>query len=509
MPGEVYNFAWVMHFLNRYLRAYFKYIPMNDQQNDEPEIKKWIAPSVILSGICWYLSNGLSGDSWFLLWLAPVPVLIVALNSSGKKAFTISFLAYLIGRVSWFAYLIKVATFIPAVILTLLLPLIFALIVIGTRYIVFKTKFRIGIFAFPVFFTVYEFLLIRFSADGTAGSIAYSQANFLPVIQIASVTGILGITFVVTLVPSILAAGWFHRKEKNSFKMALFLSMAIVFLICLFGAVRINEKVEKKTITAGLVVLDESHHFVTDKPVLKDELNTLSIYADSISGLAVRGAKLVVLSERAFNINAETESALFQMLSNTAKENHVYIITGYTNFRNNPSRNSAWVIDSSGNILCDYNKVHLVTGFERQFSPGKGTGLFSLAGLNAGTAICKDLDFPEHLRKYGQKNTEIVCVPAWDFVQDDWLHSRMAILRGVENGFSEVRAARQGRLTISDCYGRVNAEASSIHKKNVALIGEVILTQKCTIYSRFGDWFGILNLVAGIALLALAFRRSR
>ncbi len=482
---------------------------MNDQQKDEPEFKKWIAPSVILSGICWYLSCGLNGDYWFLLWVAPVPILIVALNSTGKKAFTLSFLAYLIGRISWFAYLIKVATVIPAIIFTLLLPLIFALIVVCTRWIVLKTKFPIGILAFPVLFTIYEFLLITLSPDGTAASIAYSQANFLPVIQIASATGILGITFIITLIPSILAVGWFHNKEKNRFIMALFLAVVLVFIVVLSGTIRINGNVVKKTFTAGLVVLNESHHFVTDHPVLEKEMNTVSIYIDSISGLANKGAELVVLPERAFNINSETEHRIFQELSDAAKKNHVYIISGYTNFKNNPLRNSAWVIDPSGKLLCDYNKVHLVTGFERQFSPGNETGLFSFEGLASGIAICKDLDFPEHLRKYGQKNVEILCVPAWDFVQDGWLHSRMAILRGVESGFSEVRAARQGLLTISDCYGRVNAEASTLHKKNVTLVGEVTLAQKNTIYSRFGDWFGILNLAAGIALILIVSLRFR
>jgi apolipoprotein N-acyltransferase len=481
---------------------------MNEQQNPESEIKKWIAPSFILSGICWYLSCGLNGDSWFLLWLAPVPVLTVALNLSGRKAFAISFLAYLIGRMSWFTYLIAVATIIPATILTLLLPLIFALIVTGTRWIVLKTKFRIGIFAFPVFFTAYEFLLISFSADGTASSIAYSQANFIPVIQIASITGILGITFFVTLIPSILAVGWFHHKEKNRFKGALFLIIAITFLVSLYGTLRINNKDEKKSFKAGLVVLEESHHYVTDHPVLKDELNSVAIYADSISRLAEKGAELVVLPERAFNVNTETEPGILQILKNTARKNHIYIVTGYTNFKNKPSRNSALVIDTSGHIICDYNKVHLVTGFESQFAPGNETGLFALKGLQAGISICKDLDFPVHLRKYGMKNTQIVCVPAWDFVQDDWLHSRMAILRGVENGFSEVRAARQGRLTISDCFGRVSSEASGTHKKNVTLLGEVTLLKKSTIYSRFGDWFGILNLVALIAIIVAGLKKS-
>ena len=345
-----------------------------------------------------------------------------------------------------------VATLIPAILFTLLLPLIFALIVIGTRWIVLKTKFGIGIFAFPVLFTAYEFLLMLFSADGTAGSIAYSQSNFLPVIQIASVTGILGITFIVTLIPSILSVGWFYHKEKNRFKTALLLAFVIAFLVCLYGTIRINITNKSKTIRAGLVVLDERYHHVTDHPVPEEELNTITIYSDSIAGLAAQGAKLVVLPERAFNISPETESGIMQILTNTARTNQVYIISGYTNFRNAPARNSALVIDPSGNILCDYNKVHLVTGFERQFAPGSGTGVFRLEGLNAGVAICKDLDFPDHIGRYGRENVELLFVPAWDFVQDNSLHSRMAIVRGVENGFSEVRAARQGRLTITQLF---------------------------------------------------------
>jgi apolipoprotein N-acyltransferase len=481
---------------------------MNDEHKPESEIKKWIAPSFILSGICWYLSCGLNGDSWYLMWLAPIPILILALNLPGKKAFSISFLAYLIGRMSWFSYLVTVATIIPAILFTLLIPLIFALIVTGTRWIVLKSRFSTAIFAFPLLFTAYEFLLITFSSDGTAASIAYSQANFLPVIQIASITGILGITFVLTLIPSILAVGWYYHKDKNRFKLALSIALTVFFLICLFGTIRIKGKNEKKSkITAGLVVLDERLHYVTDQPVLKDELNSAGIYTDSISRLAEKGAELVVLPERAFNVNAETEAGIMQMLKNAARKNHVYIVSGYTNFKNKPSRNSALVIDSSGNIICDYNKVHLVTGFENQFAPGNVTGLFMLDGLQAGTAICKDLDFPAHLRKYGRSKAQIVCVPAWDFVQDDWLHSRMAIMRCVENGFSMVRSARQGRLTISDCFGRINYESSSVHKKGVTLLGEVTLQNKSTIYSRFGEWFGIINLVGTIFLIGTGLKK--
>jgi apolipoprotein N-acyltransferase len=49
----------------------------------------------------------------------------------------------------------------------------------------------------------------------------------------------------------------------------------------------------------------------------------------------------------------------------------------------------------------------------------------------------------------------LVLVPGWDSGRDAWEHSRVAVLRGVEGGYSIVRAARDGFLTISDSYGRV------------------------------------------------------
>src|SRR5258706_3465881 len=190
----------------------------NAQQNNSPfpQIILVLA-GIIFSGLCWYFTNGLNGDFWYLLWLAPIPVLIISFKATWKMTFIISFIAYLIGRLSWFSYLITVATLVPAIIFTLVLPLIFALIMIITRRTVIKSRSWYSGFAFPVFFTTFEFLLIKFSPDGTAGRIAYSQSNFLPVIQIASVTGILGITFLVTFIPSAIAVGWYYCEEKNKF----------------------------------------------------------------------------------------------------------------------------------------------------------------------------------------------------------------------------------------------------------------------------------------------------
>ena len=464
----------------------------------------YIASSILVSGLCWYFSCGLSGDYWWLLWIAPVPVMIYSLKSTGKQSFIISFLAYLIGRLSWFSYLVTVATIVPAIVFTLALPLVFALIMVVVRRTIINSNSPLSIFAFPVFFTTFEFLFTTFAPDGTAGSIAYSQSNFLPLIQIASVTGISGITFFVTFIPSVIALAWYHRREKMKLQYIAGVAMPIITAVLVFGIIRINAVSENKTIKTGLAVIDEKFHYFTLHPDLKKETETAGMYAKQITLLAEQGARIVILPERANNISNQTDSAVLHILTAAAKQNHVTLIVGYTDFKQASEKNSALVIDADGTLIANYNKVHLVTGLEDQFTPGKEIALFNLNGIQAGTAICKDLDFPLYIKKYAKNNLVVLFVPAWDFVVDGWLHSRMAILRGVENGFSEVRTARQGRLTISDPYGRVTYEADCSNNYGAALVGNVFLEKKSTVYTKFGDWFGIIDLIAAIFFILYA-----
>jgi apolipoprotein N-acyltransferase len=464
--------------------------------------KLQIIAAVIFSGLCWYISNGLNGDFWYLLWLAPVPILIISFNSTPKITFWVAFIAYLIGRLSWFSYLVSVAKLIPAIIFTIALPLIFALIIILSRSSIRKINSWYAVFIFPVFFTAFEWLLINFSPDGTAASIAYSQSNVLQLIQIVSLTGILGITFIITFIPSVLAVGWKYRNDKRKLFPLLLISFSLLISVLLYGFWRINSDSNKNTITAGLVVLEEKTHSI-DKVDFQVE-----IQPQKISDLTQKGAKIVVLPERAININRDIDSIATNILINSAKLNNVSIVVGYTNLKSKKDRNSSLVIDKTGSLLTDYNKTHLVKVLEDRFTPGNQIGLFNIDNFQAGTAICKDLDFPKFIRNYGESNTALLCVPAWDFIVDDWLHSRMAILRGVENGFSIIRTARQGRLTISDSYGKVVTEVNCSNGKETTLLGQVSLTRTKTFYTQYGEWFGLIIIFASILFIILTFIRK-
>ena len=136
---------------------------------------------------------------------------------------------------------------------------------------VIKTHSWYAVFSFPVFFTAFEWLLINFSGDGTAASIAYSQSNFLPLIQIASITGILGITFMATFIPSVVALGWHFRGKKSKILPLMVTASFIIGTVFIYGFTRINPMSKKDTITVGLVVMEEKTH-KTDNLNFQSEL---------------------------------------------------------------------------------------------------------------------------------------------------------------------------------------------------------------------------------------------
>src|SRR5689334_17625616 len=88
---------------------------------------------VALSAVAWFFTNHLSGEFGWLLWVAPLPLLILAFQSTAKQTFYFVLLAYLIGRLSWLGYLLRLLPIPLAIFFTVLLPLIYALIFIGVH----------------------------------------------------------------------------------------------------------------------------------------------------------------------------------------------------------------------------------------------------------------------------------------------------------------------------------------------------------------------------------------
>ncbi|MCK8495509.1 hypothetical protein M0L20_26830 [Spirosoma sp. RP8] len=446
--------------------------------------------------MAWYFGNALTGNYWYLVWLAPTPLLGLAYYRSPRTSFWLAFAACLLGRLSWLTYLQTVVSIIPALLLTLALAYVFARIIVWSTTITHHLDSWYTVFTYPVLMTSFEYLVGTFSPDGTATSIAYTQADMVPLIQIASVTGSLGITFLVSFFPALVALGcWAYQRNRHWISYLVSSAFLVYGLSFLYSWYRISGQKPLSGFKVGLVALEESRHHKAQQATAGQLKRLLDDYSQAISSAVAQGATVVVLPETAIRLSLDTYQPVIASLKRTAHRYEVDLVDGLADFSQPQARNSALVINGKGEIVADYTKNHLVRGFEGHFTAGDQVGLFKLAGQKAGVAICKDLDFPGTMRRYGNEPITSLFVPANDFVVDAWLHSRMALVRGVENGFSLVRTARQGRLLVSDGLGHVLYEANTSAGNKAVLIGSIPASPISSFYTKTGNWFGLVNLL--------------
>jgi apolipoprotein N-acyltransferase len=102
-------------------------------------------------------------------------------------------------------------------------------------------------------------------------------------------------------------------------------------------------------------------------------------------------------------------------------------------------------------------------------------------------------------------------VPGEDFKVDRFWHGHIAVMRAVEDGFSLVRSASRGYLTVTDDRGRVLAETRSDSAPFATLVAEVPVRHDTTLYELWGNWFAWVSLaVLGFALVqVLRLRGSK
>lgn len=478
-----------------------------------PPSKIFIIVSIIVSGICWYFSSSLPGNFWYLQWVAPVPVLYTAFRVKGWQAFIYTFIAYLIGRFSWLPYLLTVLPVMLAAMFTILPALVFALLAAVARKVVVKTQRWYTMFALPVLFTAFEYIMFIFSKDGTITSIAYSQCNFLPIVQVASLTGIQGITFLLMLVPFAASVALYYRKLGIHTKPIVIVTSIALITCLMFGTARLlyDGNLKKSYLPVGFTCLDEHIYKNMLDPNTANEINIARQYLQDVPTLAAKGAMLVMMPEKAIIVNDSSYNTIQQMFANTADTNHVGIVVGVTKIKKGFYENNCWVFDAKGNLLADYKKVNLFEGERLDgFNSGDTIAVFnsSFGGTQA-TAICKDMDFQQFLFKYSKAKPGVLYAPAWDFVEDGFLHSRMAMMRAVEGGYNLVRNAREGRITISDYRSKVLYETSTENKKHSTFMGNVPLQWHGSFYSETGDWFSYVCLVFTVFFIGLLVYKPR
>lgn len=454
-----------------------------------------------LSAAGWWFGAQLH-PVWWLTWLAPLPILWLATRVRARWAALAAFVAIAIGDLPYWPYMHSYIRLpLAPTLLAIFGPaLIMALAVLLYRRLALQNRHLAAAFGVPVLVVAILFLNGITSLNGTWGDLGYTQMDALVVIQIAALTGVAGAGFLVMLGPACAAVLCNGAAPRASRLRTLLVGGGLIVLALAFGVWRLRAAPADSgtPVKIGLVSLDNAEPLQSPASVKGERL--MQRYAVAAQSMASAGAQYVLMPEDSWVVSQADVPALHALASQTRAN----ILTGVDyKPEDAPERNMLLTFHPDGSTPAQYMKHHLVPGLERQFTPWNGYTM--LAGTpRIGMAICKDMDFQPIGLNYARRDAQLLMVPAWDFKIDGWLHSRMAIMRGVESGFAIARAARNGRLTLSDDRGRVLAEANSANR-DAQLLGTVYLRNTHTLYARWGNWFGWLDLAGLLALLGLAW----
>lgn len=222
--------------------------------------------------------------------------------------------------------------------------------------------------------------------------------------------------------------------------------------------------------------------------------------ASAIQRAAGEGARFIVTPEGGLSSKARLLPAVLAPIVAVSRQTGTQVTLGVN--ETSPPGDLAFSIEP-GRVQ-RYAKRHLVPILEDRFTPGHDSGWI---GQGRAMEICKDMDFPRTTRSDAAHGVRLMGVPAGDFNRDAWIHGRMAIMRGVENGFAVVGAATNGLATASDDRGRLIASKMNSPAGPAIIVADLPLGTGPTLYTRIGDVFAWACVVFSLWVGGLAVPR--
>jgi apolipoprotein N-acyltransferase len=446
-----------------------------------------------------YFGNGLN-PVWPLMWVAPLPVLCFATHRGRWSAALVAGIASLAGALTFWEYFRVLG--LPAMAwlgLFGVAAVVFALAVVLFRALLLRNRVSSAVLAFPAAWVTFEYVRNLLWPHGSAGSLAYSQLHFLPFLQLASLTGPWGMTFVLMLFPAGLAAAWQRRKEVRTASRVLLFTVGTVGAVVIFGSARLAIPQPGPEVRVALVASDAQGNENPAAAGAKTQM-LVQAYVTSLwirDGAALQNVRAIVLPEKLGRVTDADVAEVDAVLQKLADKTGATVAAGFDHQSGTVAYNQARLYDP-GAAVRSYDKEHLLPPFELKFTPGRE---LQHPHNSWGVEICKDMDFTDPSRQYGREGAGLMLVPAWDFNMDRTWHGHIAVMRGVEDGFSVTRAAKDGFLTVSNNRGKILEETRSDSAPFAIMIATVPAGHSWTVFQLMGDWFAWIAIVLLILTL--------
>lgn len=492
----------------------------------------WLA---IASGILIALSFPNPSLS-FLAWVALIPMLIALEESSPRQAFRIgltcgitayAFILYWLnivftqyGHLPW-------AVSIPVYLLLVLWLAMFY----GLSTSIARLGELVGIkaaFTLPVAWIAFDFIRSFLFSGFAWAMLGHSQFRTLPLIQIADLAGVYGITLLIVLANIVL-----HRalRAVSGAGVPYPVKSALILLFLLIGTLfygfnRLNGSsiTHSKPLRIALIQGNIPQD-VKWSPAFRE--HTLDTYERLTRDASKGGVDLIVWPESAVPFFFQDEPLQAERIRNLARETNACLLFGSPahELRNGKSTflNSAFMVSPSGETVGRADKLHLVPFGEYvplgnvltfinkivvgigDFAPGERAVTLDTGSTKLGVQVCYEVIFPELARQYVQSGARVLVA----ITNDAWFgrssapyqHLAISTFRAIETRTPLIRAANTGVTAIVDQNGHIRTMTALFVE--AYRTGEIQPGRGESLYLTIGDapaWLCVL-LTAGIALL--------
>ncbi len=407
---------------------------------------------------------------------------------------------------------------------------------------VYRFRPLFGCIAIPFLWVGMEYFRTLSQFAFPWSDLGYSQAYYLYLLQIVSVIGEHGLSFVIVAVNVLV---WqIFRSELSAERRvtAVFVSAAIIVSLLAYGWVVMPKYPVPGKFRVALLQGNVPLDIKWDRG---NEFQAFQVYDDLTRQINDTGIGLYVWPETAVPCYLTNNPQCRQRVGDIAAESKAFNLVGGLGVSaiNGKSRyfNSCFQFGPDGRMLQRYDKVKLVPfsehvpyqdqlGFLEQdflrkylsfigtsvqwwsdFYPGDSAHLFKLPDHLYSVLICFESTFPEFVRGAVLSGADFLV----GITNDTWfgrsmgiyMHSRIFVTRVVENRIWGARVGNSGLTYIVDNYGRIR-EKLPIYEA-ASLVGKLNSLDEYSVFTRYGDvigrWSFLLTISITFILLATWF----
>ncbi len=480
-------------------------------------------------------------DYWFLMFFSFIPIFFIIPNTKSYKSALffgiITGITTLYGGFYWLIHTLEVFGGIskelatPIFILySVFFSLKFPLIFIGLRWI--NNNLRISkLITYPIVITIADFLVIELF-PWYFGSSQYKNIYF---IQIAEITGVIGITYLIAFFNTLIYTVYLSLKEKRVLpRKEIFIGIGLLIFIYGFGIIRIDQVIEaqktSKPIRVGLVQPN------TPMGKTKDVNKVYKVISvNSINLLKDKKLDLLIWPESAasFSYRFGVGDRFIKLIDNLAKTYKTSIFFGDSDYKREKGKRTK-VYNSASLILPDlslskpYHKVYPLAFGEYlplgewfpqlydydivknvgKFSKGESIEIFDMNKAKLAPQICYEIIIPSFTRQFINKGANVIV----NITNDVWFgntkaskqHLVLALFRAVENRTPIVRSTNSGISTFINPVGEIVTRETPLYTTDT-LTHTIRTANIKTFYTKFGDIFAYI--ISAMGLLLFIFKK--